>query len=101
MDANVKMHHDRDTGESHPSKSLRTCVEPGGEEHESVRPIVVHDLRAVNFETCTADPYSLSQDVTCFYAQVPDGSAEELAEYLANNGGLAKRQTKLTDYYEP
>ena len=54
MDANVKMHHVRDTGESPPTKSVRTCMKPGGEEHQSVQPFVVHDLRAVNFETCSA-----------------------------------------------
>ena len=35
MEANVKVHHDRDTGESPPSKSVRTLVEPDGEENQS------------------------------------------------------------------
>ena len=58
-------------------------TEQEGEAHQSARPVVIQDYRAVNLGTSTTTPNSLSQDATAFYAQTPDGSAEDLAQEAA------------------
>ena len=51
-------------------------------------------MTEVKVENCTTDPYSLSQDVSGFYAQV-------LAKYLMDNGAVEMTQTKITDFFQP